>query len=239
MSEAGKPVSKKKKKRELKPLEITCKSTKCTENLHCFLPSSTNKGKISDISGKSKDVSNVMDQLPEGRQCWQCGADLIDWVRVHKRDLADVAYTFHSLKYELIRHHYWHISIDQKAINHALRKGLAVMPEVVKRRIKSSITRAVKSGEPTFDGRQTPKAGNIIYYAQHATATCCRKCIQIWHKIPSSQDLTEEQQGYFAELIMLFIKERLPSLPNAGQKIPPIRSTSSKFEVPLAEEIII
>jgi len=155
--------------------------------------------------------------------CWQCGADLVDWSRVHKRELADVAYTFQSLKYELFRHHYWHTEIDLRAENHARRKGMVGMREAVEQRIRKYVGNGVPLDGPTFDGRQTPLEGNAIFYAQHATATCCRKCIEAWHKVPHDQDLTEEQIAYFTNIIMLYITERLPNLTEHGEKVAPIR----------------
>ena len=34
------------------------------------------------------------------------------------------------------------------------------------------------------DGKQTPMRGHPVFTAQHATATCCRGCINKWHKFP-------------------------------------------------------
>lgn len=34
------------------------------------------------------------------------------------------------------------------------------------------------------DGKQTPMKGYPVFTAQHATATCCRDCIEKWHKFP-------------------------------------------------------
>ena len=31
------------------------------------------------------------------------------------------------------------------------------------------------------DGKQTPMKGHPVFIAQHATATCCRGCIEKWH----------------------------------------------------------
>ena len=46
------------------------------------------------------------------------------------------------------------------------------------------------------DGKQTPMKGHPVFIAQHATATCCRGCINKWHKIPKDVELTQEQQDY-------------------------------------------
>ena len=220
-------MSESKRKRQREPLGITCKSTKCKEGLHCFLDAPRNRRQAQDASSAThtQQGNGSVPTEPKSRRCWKCGADLVDWNRVYKHNVQDAAYTFQCLKFETIRHHFWHIPIDQNAINHALRKGLIRMREAVEKRLHNAIGNGVKPEEPTFDGRQTPMEGNSIFYAQHATATCCRKCMEVWHNIPRDQDLTDAQIRYFADLIMLFIKERLPFLSDEGQKVPPIRKS--------------
>lgn len=191
------PAENKDQKR-LEPLVITCKSADCEKGLHCF--SLTRKMKISNQSG----------------QCRYCGAKLVNWKRVHNNDISDAAYTFSALRYELWRHYYWHIPIDKTAINHARRKGIAGMHEAIEKRIRHSVA----ASNPYRDGMQTPRSANAIYYAQHATATCCRKCIEYWHGIPLGQELNDDQIRYFSELIMFYLKERLPYLTEQGEKIP-------------------
>lgn len=39
------------------------------------------------------------------------------------------------------------------------------------------------------DGKQTPMKGHPVFIAQHATATCCRQCIQKWHKMRPGREL--------------------------------------------------
>lgn len=188
---------------QLPPLNIKCTSTDCDNGLHCFK------------QNRKKKVAN-----PVG-QCHSCGADLVDWSRVQKRDLSDVNYTFDALKHELIRHHFWHVEIDQKAINHARRKGKSGMRVAAQNRISKS----VGSAQHPREGRQTPKenSGNAIFYAQHATACCCRKCMEYWHNIPLGRELTKQEIGYFTDLVMLYIEERLPILTEHGEKVPRLK----------------
>jgi len=185
----------------LKPLNISCTSTNCEEGLHCFL--------------RSRKMAAANQRGP----CRSCGADLVDWVRVHNMDLSDAGYTFKAMKQELIRHHFWHIDIDQKAVNHARRKGVVGMHEAAKARIIASVALA----EPVRDGRQTPWAGNALYYAQHATASCCRRCIEEWHGIPRGRALAENEIQYLVDLTGFYIEERLPYLKEHGEMVPPIR----------------
>jgi hypothetical protein len=46
------------------------------------------------------------------------------------------------------------------------------------------------------DGKQTPFRGHPVFVAQHATATCCRGCLEKWHRIPAGKALEEEESGY-------------------------------------------
>ena len=55
--------------------------------------------------------------------------------------------------------------------------------------------------QPRNDGKQTPWRKHPVFVAQHATATCCRKCIAKWHDIPKGHELTSEEQTYIAEVI--------------------------------------
>ncbi len=58
---------------------------------------------------------------------------------------------------------------------------------------------------PEHDGKQTPYKGHPVFVAQHATATCCRKCLFQWHRIPLFRDLTSEEVGMCMTLILRWI----------------------------------
>jgi exodeoxyribonuclease V alpha subunit len=57
------------------------------------------------------------------------------------------------------------------------------------------------------DGKQTPMKGHPVFIAQHATATCCRGCLEKWHHIPKGRMLSEKEIDYIVNLIMLWINE--------------------------------
>lgn len=186
----------------LELLAVACTKSDCDADLHCF----------------KKTRKMTPDQVGE---CRSCGAKLIEWERVQRRNPDDAAFTFASLKREWIRHHTWHTPIDERAVLHARRKGRAGLQDAALKRLRSSVGMA----QPFRDGVQTPMEGNILYYAQHALACCCRTCIEYWHGIPKGVPLTEDQLAYFARLIMLFVDERLPGLTEAGEKIPRRRTS--------------
>jgi Domain of unknown function (DUF4186) len=185
---------------KLEPLDVRCTSADCGSNLHCFR--------------KSREMAES-----DRGKCRYCHIDLIDWARVQRRDLADVDFTFDQLKHEMIRHSFWHREIDEKAINHALRKGRILLAEASLKRILQS----VGGSKPFHDGYQTPYSGNVIYYAQHAVAACCRKCIEYWHGIPAGRELTEKEVDYLQSLVARYMEERLPDLPDEPTHIPPTK----------------
>ena len=179
------------------PLEIKCTSVDCDNALHCF--------------------KQLKKMTPDQRgKCRACGADLVDWKRLHRRDSSDAAHTFSALQHELIRHHFFHREVDEKALNHAKRKGRRALKEAARDRLRKHLAPA----EPPRDGYQTPLEGNVIYYAQHATATCCRTCLEYWHDIPKGQKLTEREFAYCAELVDLFLDEKLPDLADEPVHVP-------------------
>ncbi len=40
-----------------------------------------------------------------------------------------------------------------------------------------------------------------IFVAQHATATCCRGCLETWHAIPKGRALTAEEKAYILAVL--------------------------------------
>lgn len=179
------------------PLEIKCTSTDCENDLHCF--------------------KQLKKMTPDQRgKCRDCGADLVDWKRLHRRDMGDAANTFDALQHEMIRHYFFHRPVDDAAMRHAQRKGRDQLKDSARDRLRKYLAVA----EPPRDGRQTPLEGNVIYYAQHATATCCRTCLEYWHSIPKGGPLTEAEFDYCVGLVDLFLDEKLPDLADEPITVP-------------------
>ena len=59
------------------------------------------------------------------------------------------------------------------------------------------------------DGSQTPMRGHPVFIAQHATATCCRKCLYKWHKIDMNKELNSAEKDYIVNIIMAWINKEL------------------------------
>jgi len=70
------------------------------------------------------------------------------------------------------------------------------------------IDKRLAPANPTNDGKQTPMCNHPIFIAQHATATCCRGCLEKWHKIPKKDhELTTDESDYVLKVLERWIKE--------------------------------
>jgi len=60
---------------------------------------------------------------------------------------------------------------------------------------------------PINDGKQTPFKGHPVFVAQHATASCCRGCLEKWHKIPEGKPLSSNEIAYICAVIEHWIRK--------------------------------
>jgi hypothetical protein len=70
---------------------------------------------------------------------------------------------------------------------------------------------------PVRDGKQTPLRGRPVFIAQHATATCCRGCLEKWHGLPRGRSLSDREQEYIVGVIGRWLEREDPSAPDAGE----------------------
>ena len=85
-------------------------------------------------------------------------------------------------------------------------KTLAVVLEHGRRFVVERLADA----QPKNDGKQTPMRGHPIFIAQHATATCCRGCLEKWHHIPRGQPLTEREIDYVLAILERWLNRDAP-----------------------------
>jgi len=95
--------------------------------------------------------------------------------------------------------------LAQKDRDYIATKGL----ETIKEHAFEFINSRVAPDFPKNDGKQTPMRGHPVFIAQHATATCCRKCIQKWHGIKKGKALNEKGVQFIVALIMGWIEQQL------------------------------
>ena len=81
--------------------------------------------------------------------------------------------------------------------------------DTIEEHAREFIDKRLAPKEIKNDGKQTPMRGHPVFIAEHATATCCRGCLNKWHKIPKNIELSEEQKAYIVEVIMTWIKRQM------------------------------
>ena len=84
-------------------------------------------------------------------------------------------------------------------------KGL----ETIKQHAVDFVEKRIAPANIINDGKQTPMCNHPVFKAQHATATCCRKCINKWHGFPLNTVLNDVQKEYIVNLIMCWIQKQI------------------------------
>ena len=88
-------------------------------------------------------------------------------------------------------------------------------PSTLRLHARDLISQRLAPAEPYKDGKQTPYRGHPVFVAQHATATCCRTCLQRWHQIPKGRDLTREERRYVVDVICRWIEREVANPPRS------------------------
>ena len=61
------------------------------------------------------------------------------------------------------------------------------------------VTKRLADTSNVTDGKQTPMKGHPVFIAQHATGTCCRRCLEKWHHISKNKNMTDYDIKYVVE----------------------------------------
>ena len=69
------------------------------------------------------------------------------------------------------------------------------------------VTKRLADTSNVTDGKQTPMKGHPVFIAQHATGTCCRRCLEKWHHISKNKNMTEDDIKYVVDIIMSWIEK--------------------------------
>jgi hypothetical protein len=93
-------------------------------------------------------------------------------------------------------------SLRGKELEYLRAKGLATVLE----HAGDLIGKRLAPADPANDGKQTPFRNHPVFVAQHATATCCRGCLEKWHRIPRGRALSEVEQRYVVGVIARWLR---------------------------------
>jgi hypothetical protein len=85
------------------------------------------------------------------------------------------------------------------------RKGL----DVVMGHAADFVDKRLAPAYPANDGKQTPMRKHPAFVAQHATATCCRGCLEKWHAIPKGRELSADEKQYVVDVLRRWLESQM------------------------------
>ncbi len=94
--------------------------------------------------------------------------------------------------------------LSGKEAEYLRHKGLAAVLE----QARDFVMTRLADANPGNDGRQTPTKNHPVFIAQHATGTCCPKCLEKWHEIPEGKPLTDKQVDYVVGVIAQWLTKQ-------------------------------
>ena len=95
--------------------------------------------------------------------------------------------------------------LGMKERQYCLEKGAPV----IEQHAADFVAKRLAPALPANDGKQTPMRGHPVFIAQHATACCCRGCLEKWHGIPQGVPLSAEQQVYIVGMLMSWMRREM------------------------------
>ena len=94
--------------------------------------------------------------------------------------------------------------LTKKEQEYLAEKGMDTM----RRHAEDFVRQKLAPAEPVNDGKQTPMHGHPVFKAMHATACCCRGCLNKWYRVPLGRELTESEQQRIVNLLMAWIERQ-------------------------------
>ena len=96
--------------------------------------------------------------------------------------------------------------LNNKMKNYVKEKGI----EKIKSDTYDFIYKRLAPKEILNDGKQTPmRQVHPTFIAQHATACCCRGCLQKWYNIPKGKELSKEEIDLIVNILIEWIKKEV------------------------------
>ena len=90
------------------------------------------------------------------------------------------------------------------------KKELAYLDEkgmdIVRNHAADFVRQKLSPADPVNDGKQTPMHGHPVFKAMHATACCCRGCLNKWYRVPLYRALNDSEQQKIVNLIMAWLE---------------------------------
>lgn len=116
----------------------------------------------------------------------------------------------------------FHLSAKDRA--YIQEKGV----ETIRSHAETFIRERLAPGKIDNDGKQTPMKGHPVFIAQHATACCCRGCLEKWYGVKQNRALTDDQIERIVNFLMAWIERDLAK--PLGEKKPRGKASSRPQE---------
>jgi hypothetical protein len=94
--------------------------------------------------------------------------------------------------------------LSPKDLAYAREHGLDTLLDHARNFIRDRLA----SANPANDGKQTPMRNHPVFVAQHATATCCRGCLEKWHHVPRGRALPQAEQDHVIATIERWLRNQ-------------------------------
>lgn len=92
--------------------------------------------------------------------------------------------------------------LDETEKNLVYERGIEYFRDAAYRAVRERLS----SPSSPNEGHQTPYRGHPIFKAMHATATCCRRCLFQWHRIPRHRALEGHEIDFIVDMITRWIE---------------------------------
>lgn len=92
--------------------------------------------------------------------------------------------------------------LQGKELEYLRHKGLSTVCQ----HARDFVQKRLAPASIANDGKQTPFRGHPVFVAQHATACCCRGCLQKWYGIVQGRELTADEQLYIVTVLESWLR---------------------------------
>ena len=89
-----------------------------------------------------------------------------------------------------------------KELEYVREKGIVAVLE----HAAEFVSKRLAPAQPANDGKQTPFRGHPVFVAQHATACCCRGCLEKWHGIARGHELTGAERQHVLKALERWLR---------------------------------
>lgn len=116
--------------------------------------------------------------------------------------MATIEQTLEKLSHSKFRSSF---KLTKKELAYIDEKGM----DVVRFHATDFVRNKIALANPPNDGKQTPMHGHPAFKAMHATACCCRGCLQKWYKVRPDRELTDDEQERIVNLLMAWLEKQI------------------------------